>query len=406
MRALIVRAMLVSAVVPAGAGAQSLTLTESQAVALLAPDAPRVQAARAAIDVARAEVLAAERWPNPRLTFNREAVAGVTENIVTVAQPLPVTGRRALESGAAAARVQAASSRADEQIRRLRAEVRLAFTDLWTAQVREQELVHSAARVQELADVLARRESAGESAGFDRLRAEREGVEIEADRAVSAADRARAEAILGGFFAAPPPGGIEAIRPDIPPVPIPSVDELVARAESTRGDLAALAHELDAAALAERAAGRRRVPEPEVVGGTKTSTAGDGDVGSIVAVHASIPLFDRAAPERAAAQARGRQARAEAAALRQIVRAQIAAWRTAVLERRALADRYRAGVMATAGEIDRIARVSYEAGERGILDVLDAYRTTAAARIRQAMLDAQVREAEIELEFVSGWEIR
>jgi hypothetical protein len=37
--------------------------------------------------------------------------------------------------------------------------------------------------------------------------------------------------------------------------------------------------------------------------------------------------------------------------------------------------------------------------------LLDAYRIAAAARVRQAVLDAAAREAEIELEYVSGWEI-
>jgi outer membrane protein TolC len=52
----------------------------------------------------------------------------------------------------------------------------------------------------------------------------------------------------------------------------------------------------------------------------------------------------------------------------------------------------------------RFAR-RYDAGERGILELLDAYRTAAAARVRQVELDAGVREAEIELEFVSGGEL-
>jgi outer membrane protein TolC len=60
----------------------------------------------------------------------------------------------------------------------------------------------------------------------------------------------------------------------------------------------------------------------------------------------------------------------------------------------------------SADQIERIAQVSYDAGERGILELLDAYRTGAMSRIRQAALDAAVREAEIELEFVSGWEIQ
>ena len=85
----------------------------------------------------------------------------------------------------------------------------------------------------------------------------------------------------------------------------------------------------------------RRATEPEVIAGTKSSNALGGDVGSIVSVHVAIPLFDRAAPERAAAQARARQLGAEADVLRATVRAQIAAWREAVIQRRAIADRPR-----------------------------------------------------------------
>ena len=48
----------------------------------------------------------------------------------------------------------------------------------------------------------------------------------------------------------------------------------------------------------------------------------------------------------------------------------------------------------------------YDAGERSILELLDAYRTGATARVRQATLDGAVRQAEIELEFASGWEIQ
>lgn len=406
MRAICVRAALVAVVLPASVGAQTVSLTESQALAQLSPESPRVAAARAPADVARAEALAAGRWPNPRVTFSREAVAGITEEMLMVAQQLPLSGRRGLEVRAASARAEAVSSRAGDQVRRLRTDLRLAFTDLWAAQVRETELGRGRDRLRELADVLARRERAGETAGFDRLRAEREVLEADADRSIAAAARARAQAALTGFFGSPvEAANLEAIRPGAPPTPVPPLEQLVARAEISRGELLALQRDLDAAALAERASGRRRVPEPEVVAGTKSSNAGGGDVGSVVSVHVTVPLFDRAAPERAVARARAGQARAEAEALRRTIRAQIAAWRAAVIERRDMADRYRAAVIATADQIERIAQVSYEAGERGILELLDALRTASSARVRQAALDAAVREAEIELEFVSGWEI-
>jgi len=71
MRALVLGAMLAAVVLPSSAGAQSLSLTESDVLARLSPQSPRVRAIRAAVDVARADVLAAARWPNPRVTFDR-----------------------------------------------------------------------------------------------------------------------------------------------------------------------------------------------------------------------------------------------------------------------------------------------------------------------------------------------
>jgi cobalt-zinc-cadmium efflux system outer membrane protein len=118
-----------------------------------------------------------------------------------------------------------------------------------------------------------------------------------------------------------------------------------------------------------------------------------------------IPLFDRGRADRALADARAGQAEARAAAFRVAMRAEIAGLRAAVLERRETADRYRRAAVQSADQIERIAQVSYDAGERGILELLDAYRIGSTARVRQAALDAAVREAEIELEYISGWEI-
>ena len=356
--------------------------------------------------MARADVLAADRWPNPRVTFDREAVAGVTENMLMISQTLPITGRRGFEVQAASALVDASSSRADEALRRARADLRLAFSQLASAQIREREFAASRDRLRALADVLAKREAAGDAAGFDRLRAEREVVDVDTDRATAATERARAQATLAAFFVDPvDPSRIVAVDGSTIPPPPPPVDALVEQAGSTRGELLALRQEIDAAHLSLRAADRRRVPEPEVVAGTKSSTAGGGDTGSVITVHASLPLFDRNRPERALAEARAKQAEARADAFRVALRAEITALRVAVMERRDTADRYRTAAVNGVGEIERIAQVSYDAGERGILELLDAYRTGASARVRQAALDAAVRQAEIELEFVSGWEI-
>ena len=116
MRTVVLCATLAAIAVPSGAGAQSLPLTESEVLARLSADSPRVRAIRAAIEFARADVLAAGRWPNPRLTFDRESVVGITENMTMVAQPLPISGRRRLEVQAASALVDATSADRPRQV--------------------------------------------------------------------------------------------------------------------------------------------------------------------------------------------------------------------------------------------------------------------------------------------------
>jgi outer membrane protein TolC len=168
----------------------------------------------------------------------------------------------------------------------------------------------------------------------------------------------------------------------------------------------ALKREQESAAFAIRAAGRRPIPEPEVVAGTKSSNAAGGDVGSVFSVHVAIPIFDRAKPEQALAQARRAQADARLAAFQATLHAEVVALHAIVLERRKAADAYRSSTATSATQLERIAQVSYDAGERSILELVDAYRNSGSARLRQVALDAAVRHAEIELELVSGWEIR
>jgi len=406
MRTVVLCATLAALLLPSSGGAQSLPLTEQEVLARLSPESPRVRAIRATIDVARADVLAAGRWPNPRVTVDRESVAGVTEYLTMVAQPVPITGRRGLEVQAASALVDASSNRSDDAMRRARVDLRLAFAQLLAAQGRERELTTARDRLRGLAEVLAKREAAGDAAGFDRLRAEREVLDLDADRASAATERARAQAAIASLFAdAVDAPRIVAVDRTTPPVAVPALDALIERAESVRGELLALRKEIDAAHFSARAADRRTVPEPEIVAGTKSSTFGGGDIGSVLTLQAVVPLFDRGRPERALAQARASQAEARADAFRLALRSEVAALRAAVLERRDTAERYRSAAVDSAGQIERIAQVSYDAGERGILELLDAYRTGSSARIRQVALDLATRQAELELEFVGGWEI-
>jgi cobalt-zinc-cadmium efflux system outer membrane protein len=410
-----------SAAAPSATSLSETVLSEAAALSRLSADSPRVRAIRAAVAIADADAATARRLPNPVIASTRETAAGVTEVITAVAQPLPiVTGRRAFEISAAHALVEAATSRADEGLRRARAELRLAYADLAAAQVRERELARARDAYAELTVVLARREAAGDASGFDRLRAERERLEAETDRLTAAVDRRRAQGALAAFFAdASAPETLRVVEPQTgnaatdaatgsaapsTRAPLPALDGLVTQAEGSRGELDALRHEQDAARLSVRAADRRRLPEPEVVAGTKTSSA--GATGGVFGVQATLPLFDRGRAERGTALARAALASARVDAFRVALRAQVATAYDTVTARRTAADAYRATSSRLASDIERIARVSYDAGERGLLDLIDAQRSAAAARLRQNDLDHATRQAEIDLEFLTGWEIQ
>ena len=170
--------------------------------------------------------------------------------------------------------------------------------------------------------ILARREAAGEAAGYDRLRAERDVMDLEADGAAARADRARAQSALAAFFA--PSHEVTTLVAVVPSpsakVALPGVDELVAHAEITLPEIAALKQEIESADFAIRSADRRPIPEPEIVVGTKSSNLAGGDVGSVFSIHASVPLFDRAKPEQALAQARRAQAEARVPVRRAVAR--------------------------------------------------------------------------------------
>jgi cobalt-zinc-cadmium efflux system outer membrane protein len=381
-----------------------VVLTEAEALRRLDADSPRMRALRAQVDLARSDAVAARRFPNPRITLSREAVAGVVEYYPLVAQPLPVTGRRRLEIQAADASLQSVEFRTADLARRARAELRLAFATLVEQQTREEQLEAAVARLRELATILVRREEEGDAAGYDRLRAEREVLELETDLTVARAARAEAQGLLAAFFSpAVDPFSIKA-QPSETARALPSLDLLLAHAERSRGDLRALERDIEAARFSRRAAERRFVPEPEVVSGVKTSSVGRGDRGSVVSVVASIPLFDRARAERLRAEASERRATADLELLRNQLRARIAGLHAAFSEGRAVLESYRHSALGRTEQLERIARISYEAGERGILELLDAYRSASMARLRLAELTAGVVELEIELEFISGWE--
>ena len=172
------------------------------------------------------------------------------------------------------------------------------------------------------------------------------------------------------------------------------------RALSARAELRALQRAADRAGLEADAARRARLPEPVIGGGLKRADGEPGDRrGAVFGVTAAVPLFDTG--NRDAARWTAERTRAEAArtAIERGIRTDIIRATQALAMRQAALARE---VESEADELTAIADVGYREGELGILELLDAVRTAARARMRALELQLDARLAQIDLERAVG----
>jgi outer membrane protein TolC len=187
----------------------------------------------------------------------------------------------------------------------------------------------------------------------------------------------------------------------VPAPPLPaSVDALMTRAVSARAELRALQRAAERADLEMDAARRARLPSPDVFGGFKRADGESGrERGGVFGLTVSLPLFDAGRRESARWAAERTRVEAERASTERQVRAEIAgASETLGLRQAAVTE----DVPGAGDELVGIAEVAYREGELGILELLDAIRTSSRARMRSIELRLDARLAQIALERAVG----
>jgi cobalt-zinc-cadmium efflux system outer membrane protein len=354
------------------------------------------------VDRAQAEVRASGLWPNPEVFVSREEALGTVDRFATLALPLPLTGRLSLERSAARSALKATEARTRlARVRLVRARVREAFLELLVSQARSSSLATGFSRLSELVEVLRAREKEGEASGFDRMRAERERAEFQADLLESQGQVVRPRAELAALVGLPSESLVAEGNVETAPS-LPSLEEARV-AVATRGDLLALDAETERTDYLARAARRRAIPEPSLTLGAKTTeVANEADTGSVAAISIPIPLFDHGQGSRAIARAEGALLRSQREALSRQALAEAEAALAQAAARREAAESYAA---ADADELIRIARAAYDVGEMRILELLDAYRTAIHVSLRTIDLYGEARRAEIELDRALGAEV-
>jgi outer membrane protein TolC len=373
-------------------------LTDSQLIEMIVRDGAQARAIRASVDVTRREQAARTVLPNPGAAYTREG-AGYTE-FFQVEQPLPIFGTRSALVRAGAAATATAEAERDTRLWQLRGDAQTLVAHLLAAQEKLDAARANVREIERIIGLLRIREQEGEGSRFDRLRAEQEladGQQIALDAAASAAGaRASITAVLAEGARLTRVIGALYVERTVPPL-----DTLLARASETRADLRGLHAASERFRLEASAARKMRLPAPTVVGGMKRAESADGrETGGLLGVNIAVPLFDTGRREAARWLAEQDRVDAERAFITQSIHAQV----TAASEVTALRQHAARPIddNAPADDLARIAEVAYTEGELRILELLDAHRTAARARIRAIDTRLAARLAQIALERAVG----
>ncbi len=362
--------------------------------------------AAAAVETMRGRTL----WPNPIASYSREGV-GYTE-FFEVQQQIPISGRLGLAQKTIEPARQAAEADGAARTWNIRSNVRAAFYRALAAQQTEDLIRASLDDMQEVLRVLRTREAEGVGIPYDRLRIERETADLRADIAVAGAQARSELMILQSYL--PPQTTVGRLTGALAPQLVSSSSEaMVQQSLMSRAEFRAQTSRIAQLDLEQKAAERLKVPDLIFSGGLKrTETYANPDGtglktanGTVISLNVAIPSFNKGQTEVARLSFERDQVRAQRDQLTQQVSALVSgaydlySVRTAAL---ATFDQETAG---TGQELLRIARVAYEEGEGGILQLLDAYRLNRQTALRRQELQLAVRETEIELSRAAGFEV-
>lgn len=381
----------------------AIATDERAALAAFLSESPQVAAARRVVEVARAEVVAAEVWANPSFDASREQIfssGGPTEqNRVGLAVPVSIAGKRALRRAIAEAGVEAGEAEARMRIVELATEFRRIYARAYFEDRRTKALADSLGAYRRWEGVVKQRQKAGESAGYDVLRLQLQTAAIEARLAEARSEAGHERARLAAWLRRPLEGPLALAAL----AEVPDEAQLIEAALSGRSELARLRSARRQARLAVDLADRQAWPDPQLsLGVRQTNEPTVQGLGYAAGLNWPLPLFDRGQAARARAWAEADRLEAEAQALEARLRGEVAAGRQALVDRRAMLKRFETEVLPRLPQVLKVAELAYQEGEQGIVPLLDAHEAATQARLQHTELAAAAHTAQLDLETLLG----
>lgn len=367
-------------------------LTLVEAVAIAQARNPQLVAARAGIDAADADRIAASRRPNPALSIDsagyplfestKPGYWGGQEFTVRIDQELELAGRRRLRTAVADAAREAAALTADDQARQLALEVKRAYLAVVLAQADRTVAQASLDEIDRVISLNQARFAQGEISGAEVRRLQVERLRFVED--VFAADlavRNTRSALLALLNApqldqpveltdglrAPESGGDAALVAAAPR----QAEGVFAQAMVQRPDLQGLKAMQSQAETTTRLQRALRTPNLTLGGGYQNNFGSDGVV---VGVTVPLPFFNRNEGGIARADAERRAAEARVASTTLAVRLDVQRALNALDTNRARVDYIEREYLTNAQESRDIVLASYRLGVANLIDFLDAQR--------------------------------
>ena len=329
---------------------------------------------------------------NPSVELSREGAGGESEYQLGIVQPIDLNGRRGSLRDAARADGLATEAEIARRRQVLVAEVRQAYVQCAAASAQIDVWQRYTDELAEAERVSNARAEAGDTAVYDvrRVRVERRAAEAQLARAQGdvAADCAALASLTG---IADPQVELEAIA------------RLSSAAEpGERADLLADERRIEAAQYRVRSADQARLPQLAVgVGVLRRDDGIDTAYGPVVSVGVTVPLWNSGSAAVRREQARAAALESELLITRRRVEAEqnAAAARLAAAREAAVTA---AGARQDAGRLGTIAETAYQAGEIGVVELLDAYEAAREADLSVIALATDAALAAVEYDLAIG----
>ena len=387
---------------------RSLTLEET--IRRVLDTHPSIGAAAEAVEASRGTRLTARSWANPILNYEIE------HEPAPGSHSIPVMERKTMafamlplepiyQISARSEKTSAEVRRSEGNLRETRRLLVLRATSVFFRTAAAEVAVEANQEVRVWLDSLIAytrtRVEEGVAAEADLIRLEVEQGRVETDVAMATVPLHRARSARGGLVGFDTVAIARGVDSVFQPVALPAIEVLLEAARMNRPDLAAADANVDAMRAGVRVERTAVVRELGVMAGVMTMS---GERSLMAGISMPLPLFDQNRGEIRRASAEQRAAVLERSLVGRQLVADVVTAHAAVRELSMVVARLGTGFVRRAEEGRRIAEGAYREGATPLVQVLDAARAFAEARMVYARASFALRESLIELNVSLGTE--